>query len=183
MATRPVSLGFTKTELQAFATAGIRDRVRDIERELHRIQATFPGVLRQEEPIVLLAAEERPNGKPWPPLTAKSEKTRASWTPARRKQQAARLRKNQARLQAGKRAKRTPTAKRTGPVLAWQRMQAALRHAPNQQATAKELREATKLTSVNICNAWSTHRDVFKRVKPGVYALTAAGQNGAAADA
>jgi hypothetical protein len=187
---RAPSLGFTKGELQAFAQAGIRDRVREIERELERIRRSFPGLLRLGAgPIVLLAAEARTDGQTWaplpePPKAKQAAAIKKSWTPARRQQQARRIKKRLPQMQAARHRKqlerqgKKPNGRVPTPV--WQEMRAALLAAPEQRLTTAEIRQALgrtdKAVTVAIANSAQQHPEVFKRVETGVYALTAAGK-------
>ena len=164
---------FTRDELQQFAIAGVRDRVRAIEKELHRMQREFPAVFITDAPLVLLAPEKRTDGKSWPLApaeTAKREKMKAAWTPARRKRAAALLKKRRPKMQ------RRSTQKHDDGSKVWERMHAALLAAPDHRATSKELQQAIGTNSVAICNSAAQHDDLFKRESPGVYVLTAAGK-------
>ena len=169
---RPPSAGYSKVELAAFAVLGIRDRVLAIERELTRIQRSFPDMLISNEPIVLLAPERRTDGKTWPlvaPDEKRSQAAKRAWTPARRKKQAAHARRIN-----------TTKARSNKPI--WQQVVDVLLKAPQHQATSKELLQATSAQSfASIASCMDIHSDVIKRVKPGVYTLTAAGKNGAQA--
>jgi len=170
---------FTRDELQQFAIAGVRDRVRDIEKELHRMQREFPSIFITDAPLVLLAPEKRTDGKSWPLVkadhTARNQKIAATWTPARRRKAAKMMKKTRAKME---RAKKNDGSK------VWQQMQAALLAAPDQRATSKELQQAIGTNSVGIANSAKQHDDLFKRVEQGVYTLTAKGkssENGATA--
>jgi len=164
---------FTRDELQQFAIAGVRDRVRDIEKELHRMQREFPAVFITDAPLVLLAPEKRTDGKSWPLVPSKhaerNQKIAKSWTPSRRKRAAVLMKKTRAKMERTKRAKKS-----TSKV--WEQMHAALLAAPDHRATSKELQQAIGTNSVAICNSAAQHDDLFKRESPGVYVLTAAGK-------
>lgn len=185
---RSPASGFKKEELIAFALGGgVRDRVRAIETELARIQRVFPGVLVSDEPIVLLAAEPRTDGKVWPLVAPTPTRRKPLRQPNTSAQQEARSR-NLAKARIAKARKRKsarPTRKGTKAsafVPLWREAQSMLQTAPDHTATAEEIREALNLKpKVNITSALMDHQDVFKRVKTGVYTLTAAAKNGAEA--
>ena len=182
---------FTRAELVAYALGGgVRERLRTLEQEIARLQKQFPEVML-DGPIVLLKPEVRTDGKTWPlqPPPTKNSRNAASWTPARRKQQAQRMKAQQAKIQ---RARGTKTATRaTAPTArvktakassSWQKMRSALLLAPDYQGTSKEIQAAAGITNVNIAQAFRDYPDVFKKIDKGVYALTTAGKNGAAAE-
>lgn len=174
------STKFTRDELQGFAVAGVRDRVRAIERELHRYQREFPQLFITDAPYVLLAAERREDGQTWPPVPQDRKPGQRKWTAADRKAHGAKMSK--AVKAAWARRKKAAAKTTKGGVAVWQKMQAALAAAPEQRATSKELQAACGLTgksaSVAIANSFGAHGDLFKRVAPGVYTLTAAGKKG-----
>jgi len=181
------SYRFTRDELRAFAVAGMRQTIRKIELQLARIFNEFPEVFISKTAPVLLKAEPREDGKDWggaragagrPTATPRaSAALKKAWTPKRRREQSARMRKLQKRGHMQTKAARGGTA--------WQKMRAALQAAPRQRATAAEIREATGLTHAALANSVTSHADLFTRVEPGVYQLTAAGkkasENGATA--
>ena len=166
------STKFTREELLQFAQAGVRETVRGIERTIARLQREFPEVMIGGT-IALLKPEPRTDGQAWPhldveptrPPVKKGDGRRAAWTPARRKKQAALMRKNERGKKRG--------------ITGWQKMQAVLQAAPNHRATATEIREATGLTHAAMANSFTAHEDLFKRAEPGVYTLTAAGKKAA----
>lgn len=163
---------YSKTELAAFAEAGIRNRVREIERELHRIQRSFPKLLLSAEPVVLLAPEPRTDGQTWPPLVTETPKPKRSLSA--KALTAMRTNAIKARLARRKQQRSKQPAK---PV--WQQMQAFLLTAPDHRATAKTLVAAMGTRFAAIANSATAHPETFKRVEPGVYTLTAAAKNGA----
>jgi len=185
------STKFTREELLAFAQAGVRERVREMEREIVRLQQQFPEVMITST-IALLKPERRTDGQSWPALpkpsttnTNRVDAVKAAWTPARRKRQAALMKKRSAKMHAARRAA-VKRAKKSGDGYVWQKMQAALLAAPDHRATSKELQQATGSNSVAIANSFNEHDDIFRRVGQGVYSLTAAGkkaaENGATAE-
>jgi len=185
------STKFTRDELAALALAGVRERVRTIERELHRMQREFPSVFITDAPLVLLAAEPRDDGSTWPLVAPGPKPGQRTWTDAQRKVHARRMRKVAKAQWARRRAsgeaapKKKAGKKKAGKVPVWQRMREALLAAPDHRATIQELMEAAKATSSNVAGSATMHADTFKRVEPGVYTLTAAGmkaaENGATA--
>jgi hypothetical protein len=163
----------------------MRAELQQIERKLLRIQREFPELFVSTAPVVLLKAEARTDGRAWPlaaPAAVKNPKQsaamKASWTPKRRKEASARMKKQRASLMVG-RAKKNATRGDT----AWSKMHAALLAAPDNQATVQEICAAAGISGVAVANALDYHEDIFKRVSPGVYRLKAAGKNGTHAEA
>lgn len=187
------STQFTRAELRTFALAGVREKVRAMEREIARLQREFPDVFISADAVVLLTAEARTDGKDWllqAPTTRKPSTRK--WSAAVRKQYADRMRKLQPKLRRARRAKQAATTRTTAPrrrksttIPMWRQLQAALQAAPDQQATSPQLMSATGATSSAVATNVTTHPDIFKRLSPGVFTLTAAGKkdaNGATPD-
>ena len=181
---------FTRDELRAYALGGgVREHVRKLEQDIARLQREFPDVMI-DTPIVLLKAEARTDGQAWPALSS-PQKHQASWTPERRAKQAAAMRKRQGTMQRAKQAKQKaaavtpPAADKAQPHQppTWERMRQMLLTAPDQQATSKAIQAAAGMTAVNVALALTEHPKLFKRIKPGVYALRPAGVNGNGAHA
>lgn len=187
MAPTSPSAKLTRDELHGLALSGVRERVRAIERELARLQREFPALFITDMSLVLLAPEQRTDGKTWPlddAAAAKRAQVRArisaSWTPARRQQQAERMREQRAKTAKTSKKKKKP--QQPPPSRVWEKMRAFLVTSPDHRATSKELQQAIGTNSVAIANSAQQHNDIFKRVATGVYTLTAAGkasENGA----
>jgi hypothetical protein len=163
----------SKAQLQHLAEAEVRQRVADLERELAMYQKSWPDIFIAPTAPQLLKALPKPtaasmngNGN-WPAVTfvkssttkKKHDKRSTAWTPARRKAQSRRMKKQRAKSSKGR-------AGRLGKVQAYLHK--------HGESSLQDLMTASGYTSAaSIISAMNTglKSGDFKRVSKGRYTL------------
>jgi hypothetical protein len=173
-------MALTKSQLHSLAANGVRPELLKIERYLADIKKEFPDLFIENAPLQFVKLETKSNGatangKGWPTLriTPPLSKQQTLWTPERRAAQGERMRKRQAKMQRAKKRARQSKATAGPQMPVWFRAYEFLRTQIDSTAPLDTLQKALKVKeSSSILTGFVYHKDLFRRVSPGVYQVT-----------
>jgi hypothetical protein len=164
-----------KADLAELARLGVRTKLEAIQTYLADVFDDFPEVFTSATPPIFLRPQEKPGGNSWPTdahtlissngsgadavLVPAHTRHKVSWTPARRAEQAARVRRQ--------------NLKRTGKWgdLGWHRIYELLKNAPKHSLHLSQIAKALKMPDTSVRSAFGSHTELFTAVGRGEYRL------------